>query len=309
MKRVLSIVGLCLLSVHAQAQQRIEALPPQTVPAVETPADVVRDFMYAEQARTCAELKSFARDTVLKDADFIEAAQNRNTRKAAAAASKFATILANTLDTDFVFYHPNTRFFVRVNDKNYRGRMRLSSEAANSPSLCYWERLPSQDVVYSVLLKLDGDKTGYLKMSKKLTRMVKNVPDALSRFGKVRVYTALDKAGLKKMAWFKMRRAEPDKTKFSGWCTAQNLAFLSSIGSGRALAKKQQRKLLKMADGNETFALPELNLTGGSLALNGLDGERLGAVVYALGTAPAVKDSDDAAECENTENILYRFFE
>lgn len=139
--------------------------------------------------------------------------------------------------------------------------------------------------------------------------MVKNVPDALSRFGKVRVYTALDKAGLKKMAWFKMRRAEPDKTKFSGWCTAQNLAFLSSIGSGRALAKKQQRKLLKMADGNETFALPELNLTGGSLALNGLDGERLGAVVYALGTAPAVKDSDDAAECENTENILYRFFE
>lgn len=309
MKRVLSIVCLCLLAVNAQAQQRIEALPVQTVPAVETPADVVRDFMYAEQARTCAELKSFARDTVLKDADFIEAAQNRNTRKAAVAAAKFATILANTLDTDFVFYHPNTRFFVRVNDKNYRGRMRLSSEAANSPSLCYWERLPSQDVVYSVLLKLDGDKTGYLKMSKKLTRMVKNVPDALSRFGKVRVYTALDKAGLKKMAWFKMRRAEPDKTKFSGWCTAQNLAFLSSIGSGRALAKKQQRKLLKMADGNETFALPELNLTGGSLALNGLDGERLGAVVYALGTAPAVKDSDDAAECENTENILYRFFE
>lgn len=309
MKRILSIVCLCLLAVNAQAQQRIEALPVQTVPAVETPADVVRDFMYAEQARTCAELKSFARDTVLRDADFIAATQSRNTRQAAAAAAKFASILANTLDTDFVFYHPNTRFFVRVNDKNYRGRMRLSSEAANSPSLCYWERLPSQDVVYSVLLKLDGDKTGYLKMSKKLTRMVKNVPDALSRFGKVRVYTALDKAGLKKMAWFKMRRAEPDKTKFSGWCTAQNLAFLSSIGSGRALAKKQQRKLLKMADGNETFALPELNLTGGSLALNGLDGERLGAVVYALGTAPAVKDSDDAAECENTENILYRFFE
>lgn len=309
MKRVLSIVCLCLLAVNAQAQQRIEALPVQTVPAVETPADVVRDFMYAEQARTCAELKSFARDTVLRDADFIAATQSRNTRQAAAAAAKFASILANTLDTDFVFYHPNTRFFVRVNDKNYRGRMRLSSEAANSPSLCYWERLPSQDVVYSVLMKLDGDKTGYLKMSKKLTRMVKNVPDALSRFGKVRVYTALDKAGLKKMAWFKMRRAEPDKTKFSGWCTAQNLAFLSSIGSGRALAKKQQRKLLKMADGNETFALPELNLTGGSLALNGLDGERLGAVVYALGTAPAVKDSDDAAECENTENILYRFFE
>lgn len=309
MKRVLSIIGLCLLAIDAQAQQRIEALTAQTVPAAETPADTMRDFMRSEEARTCAELKSFARDTVLQDADFISATQNRSTRKAAAAASKFAAILAKTLDTDFVFYHPNTRFFVRVNDKNYRGRMRLSSEAAESPSLCYWERLPSQDVVYSVLMKLDGDKTGYLKMSKKLTRMVKNVPDALSPFGKVRVYTALDKTGLKKMSWFKMRRAEPDKTKFSGWCTAQNLAFLSSIGSGRALAKKQQRKLLKMADGSETFALPELNLTGGSLALKGLDGERLGAVVYALGTAPAVKDSDDAAECENTENILYRFFE
>ncbi|HBO59053.1 MAG TPA: hypothetical protein DD624_03990 [Alphaproteobacteria bacterium] len=309
MKRFLAIAGLCLLAVNAQAQQRIEALPPQVVPVVENPLDSMRDFMRTEEARTCAELKSFARDTVLQDTDFIAAVQNRNTRKAAAAASKFAAILANTLDTDFVFYHPNTRFFVRVNDNGYRGRMRLSSEAADASSICYWERLPSQDVVYSVLMKLDGDKTGYLKMSKKLTRMVKNVPDALEQFGKVRVYTALDKTGLKKMAWFKMRRAEPDKTKFSGWCTAQNLAFLSSVGSGKPLAKKQQRKLLKKADGNETFALPELNLTGGMLALKGLDGERLGAVVYALGTAPDVKDSDDAAECENTENILYRFFE
>lgn len=310
MKRVLSIVCLCLLAVNAQAQQRIEALPVQTVPAVETPSDTMRDFMRTEEARTCAELKNFARDTVLRDADFIAATQSRNTRQAAAAAAKFASILANTLDTDFVFYHPNTRFFVRVNDKNYRGRMRLSSEAAESLSICYWERLPSQDVVYSVLMKLDGDKTGYLKMSKKLTRMVKNVPDALAQFGKVRVYTALDKTGLKKMAWFKMRRSEPDKTKFSGWCTAQNLAFLSSVGSGGALTKKQQRKLLKMADGNETFTLPELNLTGGTLALNGLDGERLGAVVYALGSVPAVKEADDAAECEEEkENILYRFFE
>lgn len=310
MKRVLSIVCLCLLAVNAQAQQRIEALPVQTVPAVKTPSDTMRDFMRTEEARTCAELKNFARDTVLRDADFIAATQSRNTRQAAAAAAKFASILANTLDTDFVFYHPNTRFFVRVNDKNYRGRMRLSSEAAESSSICYWERLPSQDVVYSVLMKLDGDKTGYLKMSKKLTRMVKNVPDALAQFGKVRVYTALDKTGLKKMAWFKMRRSEPDKTKFSGWCTAQNLAFLSSVGSGGALTKKQQRKLLKMADGNETFTLPELNLTGGTLALNGLDGERLGAVVYALGSVPAVKEADDAAECEEEkENILYRFFE
>lgn len=310
MKRFFAVIGLCLLAVNAQAQQRIEAMPPQSVPSASTPADTLRDFMRAEEARTCAELKSFARDTILRDDAFVRAANSRNTRAVAAAASKFASILANTLDTDFVFYHPNTRFFVRVNDKAYRGRMRLSSEAAESSSICYWERLPSQDVVYSVLLKLDGDKTGYLKMSKKLPRMVKNIPDALAQFGKVRVYTALDKTGLKKRTWFKMRRAEPDKAKFSGWCTAQNLAFLTSIGSGGVLAKKQQRKLLKMSDGNETFALPELNLTGGSLELKGLDGERLGAVVYALGTAPAVKEADDAAECEEEkENILYRFFE
>ena len=147
MKRFLAIAGLCLLAVNAQAQQRIEALPPQVVPVVENPLDSMRDFMRTEEARTCAELKSFARDTVLQDTDFIAAVQNRNTRKAAAAASKFAAILANTLDTDFVFYHPNTRFFVRVNDNGYRGRMRLSSEAADASSICYWERLPSQDVV------------------------------------------------------------------------------------------------------------------------------------------------------------------
>ena len=41
-------------------------------------------------------------------------------------------------------------------------------------------------------MKLDGDKTGYLKMSKKLTRMVKNVPDALEQFGKVRVVMVTD---------------------------------------------------------------------------------------------------------------------
>ena len=217
--------------------------------------------------------------------------------------------MAKDYDTDFVFYHPNTRFFVRVNDKNYRGRMRLDGDAADSPSACFWERLPSQDVVYSVLMKIDGEKTGYLKMSKKLPRMVKNVPDALSQFGKVRVYTALDKTGLKKMAWFKMRRREPEKTKFSGWCTAEDLAFLTSIGSSRPLAKKQQKKLLKISDGSETFSLPELNLTGGAMALNGLDGERLGAIVYTLGTAPAAVDKDDPVEQEETENVLYRYFE
>lgn len=311
MKMYGSLLAVCLaFAFSARAQEVIKVETP-VASAVEqqTPSDAMRDFVRSEEARTCAGLKRFARENIFADPAFMTAAQDRNTRAVAAAASKYATALAKDYDTDFVFYHPNTRFFVRVNDKNYRGRMRLDGGAADSPSACFWERLPSQDVVYSVLMKIDGEKTGYLKMSKKLPRMVKNVPDALSQFGKVRVYTALDKTGLKKMAWFKMRRREPEKTKFSGWCTAEDLAFLTSIGSSRPLAKKQQKKLLKISDGSETFSLPELNLTGGAIALNGLDGERLGAIVYTLGTAPAAVDKDDPVEQEETENVLYRYFE
>ena len=311
MKMYGSLLAVCLaFAFSARAQEVIKVETP-VASAVEqqTPSDAMRDFVRSEEARTCAGLKRFARENIFADPAFMTAAQDRNTRAVAAAASKYATALAKDYDTDFVFYHPNTRFFVRVNDKNYRGRMRLDGDAADSPSACFWERLPSQDVVYSVLMKIDGEKTGYLKMSKKLPRMVKNVPDALSQFGKVRVYTALDKTGLKKMAWFKMRRREPEKTKFSGWCTAEDLAFLTSIGSSRPLAKKQQKKLLKIFDGSETFSLPELNLTGGAMALNGLDGERLGAIVYTLGTAPAAVDKDDPVEQEETENVLYRYFE
>ncbi len=311
MKMYGSLLAVCLaFAFSARAQEVIKVETP-VASAVEqqTPSDAMRDFVRSEEARTCAGLKRFARENIFADPAFMTAAQDRNTRAVAAAASKYATALAKDYDTDFVFYHPNTRFFVRVNDKNYRGRMRLDGDAADSPSACFWERLPSQDVVYSVLMKIDGEKTGYLKMSKKLPRMVKNVPDALSQFGKVRVYTALDKTGLKKMAWFKMRRREPEKTKFSGWCTAEDLAFLTSIGSSRPLAKKQQKKLLKISDGSETFSLPELNLTGGAMALNGLDGERLGAIVYTLGTAPAAVDKDDPVEQEETENVLYRYFE
>lgn len=311
MKMYGSLLAVCLaFAFSARAQEVIKVKTP-VASAVEqqTPSDAMRDFVRSEEARTCAGLKRFARENIFADPAFMTAAQDRNTRAVAAAASKYATALTKDYDTDFVFYHPNTRFFVRVNDKNYRGRMRLDGDAADSPSACFWERLPSQDVVYSVLMKIDGEKTGYLKMSKKLPRMVKNVPDALSQFGKVRVYTALDKTGLKKMAWFKMRRREPEKTKFSGWCTAEDLAFLTSIGSSRPLAKKQQKKLLKISDGSETFSLPELNLTGGAMALNGLDGERLGAIVYTLGTAPAAVDKDDPVEQEETENVLYRYFE
>ena len=269
MKMYGSLLAVCLaFAFSARAQEVIKVETP-VASAVEqqTPSDAMRDFVRSEEARTCAGLKRFARENIFADPAFMTAAQDRNTRAVAAAASKYATALAKDYDTDFVFYHPNTRFFVRVNDKNYRGRMRLDGDAADSPSACFRERLPSPDVVYSVLMKIDGEKTGYLKMSKKLPRMVKNVPDALSQFGKVRVYTALDKTGLKKMA------------------------------------------LLKISDGSETFSLPELNLTGGAMALNGLDGERLGAIVYTLGTAPAAVDKDDPVEQEETENVLYRYFE
>ena len=143
--------------------------------------------------------------------------------------------------------------------------------------------------------------------------MVGNIPDALSRFGKVRVYTALDKTGLKKMAWFKMRRREPDKTRYSGWCTAENLAFLTSIGSGKTLGKKQQKKLLSLSDRNNYFILPEMDLSGGALSLPGLDGQRLGAVVYTLDTSKQkeqtdpVEEKEDPAEEEETENFYIVF--
>lgn len=298
------------------AQELIKVETPLTVLADEqTPDETMKDFFRSEEARVCGELRSFARNHIFANKEFMEAAQNRSTRDVVRAASKYASALAKDYDTDFVFYHPNTRFFVRVNDKNYRGRMRLPADLADSSSSCFWERLPSQDVVYSVLMKIDGEKTGYLKISKKLTRMVGNIPDALSRFGKVRVYTALDKTGLKKMAWFKMRRREPDKTRYSGWCTAENLAFLTSIGSGKTLSKKQQKKLLSLSDRNDHFILPETDLSGGALSLLGLDGQRLGAVVYTLDTSKQkertepVEEKEDPAEEEEAENILYRFFD
>lgn len=300
-----------------KAQEVIKVETPLTALAGEqTPDETMKDFFRSEEARVCGELRSFARDHIFSDRDFMAAAQSRSTRAVVNAASKYATALAKDYDADFVFYHPNTRFFVRVNDKNYRGRMRLPADLADSPSACFWERLPSQDVAFSVLMKIDGEKTGYLKISKKLTRMTGNIPDALSRFGKARVYTALDKTGLKKTAWFKMRRREPEKTKYSGWCTAENLAFLTTTGTGRTPDKKQQKKLLSLSDQNERFILPEMNLSGGALFLPGLDGQRLGAVVYTLDTStrnepPAVsaEEKEDPVEEEKTENILYRFFD
>lgn len=303
-------------AVPAVAQEVIKVeTPVVSVVAEQTPDEKMKDFFHSEEARVCTELRTFAKEHIFKDQDFMAAAQDRNTRRVAKAASKYATALAKDYDADFVFYHPNTRFFVRVNDKNYRGRMRLPADLVDSPSACFWERLPSQDLVYSVLMKIDGEKTGYLKISKKLTRMISNVPDALSEYGKVRIYTALDKTGLKKMAWFKMRRKEPNKTKYSGWCTAENLAFLTSVGKGRILPKKQHKKLLAAADEKEHFVFSDISLSGGVMALSGLDGQRLGAVVYTLDTSGKdtklniQEDNVDPVEEEKTENILYRFFD
>lgn len=298
----------------AEAQEVVTVETPAAAAIAEpTVAEAMRDFVRAEETRVCGELRKFARENIFADSAFMAAANDRNTRKVAAAASKYAVGLAKDFDVDFVFYHPNTRFFVRVNDAGYRGRMRLPAETTDTFSTCFWERLPSQDVVYSMLAKIDGEKTGYLKISKKLTRMIKNVPDALSSFGKVRVYTALDKSGLKKRLWFKMRRREPDKVAGSGWCSSGNLAFLSTVGSGVVPAKKQQKSLLAAADEKTEFDLPLLKLKGGALSINGLDGERLGEVIVTLETGtlqtPAKDDVDDGDCDEKTENFLYRFFE
>ena len=309
-------VGLILGVFPLKAQELIKVETPVAVAVEEqTPDEIMKDFFRSEEARVCSELRAFAKEQIFADNDFMAAAQDRNTRAVAKATSKYATALARDFDTDFVFYHPNTRFFVRINDKNYRGRMRLPTDLAASSSSCFWERLPSQDVVYSVLMKIDGEKTGYLKMSKKLTRMADNIPDVLSQFGTARVYTALDKTGLKKMAWFKIRRREPNKTRYSGWCTADNLAFLTVSGTGEVLGKKQQTRLLSLSDQNDHFTLPETNITGGVLSLPDLNGQRLGAVVYTLDsstqTEPAepTEEKEDPAIEEKTENILYRFFD
>lgn len=287
-------------------------------PSEPTPREALESFLRTEENRVCSELRSFAQETIFKDNDFISSTTKRNTRAVAKATAKYADVLAKEHDAEFVFYHPNTRFFIRVNDNNYRGRMRLSADVASSDSACFWERLPSQDLVYSALIKVNGEKTGYLKISKKLTRMVSNMPDVLSPFGKGRVYTALDKTGLKKMAWFKMRRKEPNKTRHSGWCTSNNLAFLTSVGTGRVLTRKLHKKLLSLSENATEFTLPDINLPSGTLPLFGLDGERLGAIVYTLtpkteqvqdiSALPDEKEEDCLQE-EKEENILYRFFD
>lgn len=248
----------------------------------QTPTERMRDFMRGEEGRVCSELRRFAEENIFKNPDFIEATQNRSPRDVMAAAKKYALILHKDFTVEYLFYHPNTRYFVRINDKNYRGRMRLPSEVSSSNSACFWERLPSDDVVYSVLLKVNGEKTGYIKMSKTLPSMISNLPDALSEYGKVRVYTALDKMGLNKMAWFKMRRKEPNRAVGAGWCTTEYLAFLSAIGPGEKLSARKQKKVLSLIDKDMDFISDEMKLSGGALPIIGIDQERLGAIVYTI---------------------------
>lgn len=285
MKACFSFAVFCLLGV-SQAFAQTVVTEAETVSVSEaapkTATETMLDFMRSEESRVCSELKKFARQTILQDPAVLNAARGRSTSDMMVAADKYALILAKDFDANYLFYHPNTRFFVRIGDENYRGRMRIPAEIAETSSSCFWERLPSDDVVYSVLLKIKGEKTGYFKLSKALPRMVGNLPDSLSSYGKVRVYTALDKIGLNKMAWFKMRRREPNPTVGAGWCTAENLAFLSSVGPGVKLSPKTQKKILSLIDLNQDFSYGALNLTGGSLPVVGTDGERLGAIVYTL---------------------------
>lgn len=322
MKRTLLLSAALMLTtcpvLYAQEVIPDEPAKEAASPARPSPRETLENFLRTEENRVCSELSDFARNTIFNDTAFMAAARDRNTRSVAEASEKYADILAKEHDADFLFYHPNTRFFIRIKDKGYRGRMKLPAQAASALSACYWERLPSQDLVYSVLLKIDGEKTGHLKISKKLTRMVSNMPDVLSPYGRGRVYTALDKTGLKKMAWFKMRRKEADKPRHSGWCTANNLAFLTSVGSGAVLTKKQQKKLLYLSDHTKEFSLPDTDLSGGTIALSDPDGERLGAVVYTV-TPPDEKAQDvsslpgereaDCLQEEKEENILYRLFD
>ena len=319
-KTLLLSVALTLLACPApNAQEVIKIKTTETASLSEPTAEEdLKSFLTSEEHRICSELRNFTRERIFKDEAFMAAAKDRNTRSVARAAEKYADILAKDYDADFLFYHPNTRFFIRIKDKGYRGRMKLPAEVSESPSACYWERLPSQDLVYSTLIKIDGEKTGYLKISKKLTRMVSAMPDVLSPYGHGRIYTALDKTGLKKMAWFKMRRKEADRTRHSGWCTANNLAFLTSVGPASVLTKKQQKKLLYLSDHTDNFSLPDIGLSGGTIALSDLDGERLGAIVYTVSptnekdpdvsSIPGEKE-DDCLQEEKEENILYRLFD
>ena len=131
-KTLLLSVALTLLTCPAPNAR--EVIKVETTgaasPANPTPRENLESFLRSEESRVCSELRAYARDVIFKDPAFVSAAKERDTRAVVQATSQYAETLAKEHDTDFVFYHPNTRFFVRVNDKKYRGRMRLPADAA-----------------------------------------------------------------------------------------------------------------------------------------------------------------------------------
>ncbi len=294
---------------------------------VSAPTRKLMDFFSEEEQRVCIHMHRFAENRILKDPDVLRATKKRDSKAVSKAASEYADALEKKFNTDFLFYHPNARSFVKVNDKNYRGRVRLPISELDvdfsDEIVCYWERLPSQDVVFSALVKAPGDNAGYFKLSRKMTRMLTNLPDALSSFGTTRVHSALDKTGLKKMAWFKMRNKEPNKVPSSKWCTAENLVFLTSIGNGKRLSKKEQSEVLSLADKGQGFSLANGTMSGGILPIKDIDDKRIGAIIYTTTTPEYIGDidekptTDEAEDTDKTEDmcltkiekLLYRFFD
>lgn len=247
-----------------------------TVPA--SADDTVLRFLHKSETETCASLRKYLTETVLGDKEIQRETATLSTSSVAKTASKYATALAEKYGTDFLFYHPNTRYFIRINDKSYRGRIRLGG----LENLCYWERLPSQDIVYSVLVRAGESGRGFFKASKRLTKMTDGLSAELEPFGKNRIYTALDKTGLKKLSWYKMRRSEPDGMKGAGWCTAENMAFLTSHGTAPSLPNKVQKKLLSMAAKNDDTAWADLNMTGGIIPISDVNGQQIAAIIYTV---------------------------
>lgn len=133
MKRAFCVLGVltALTSQTALAQEAVSpaepaleelltAKPAQIAP--QTAKDALADALTQTESFACSEMMTFLQDTVLKDPAVMRAAETRNAADVAAVTAKYAIGAAKDLNADYLFYMPNPRFFVRVNDKNYRGR-------------------------------------------------------------------------------------------------------------------------------------------------------------------------------------------
>ena len=270
------------LSLNSQEEQALEdVLTAQSVQIKErTLKEALADALSESESFACSEMSSFLHDVVLKDAAVLQAAEKRSAAEVSKTAGKYALAAAKDLNADYLFYMPNPRFFVRLNDKNYRGRMRLPKEFRTSHSACFWENLPSGDVVYSTLLRIDDDFPGYYKISKTLPNMMSNLPDVMSSYGKIRFYTTLNKDNFRKRNWIKMRRSEPNKPEEFSYCSKETFAFLSTIGNGPAVPKKQIQNVLSAIEKEQPFEIPERNAVGDAVMIKTFDDIQLGAVAY-----------------------------